>query len=237
MCAAYDTSACCSATYTQLLAADPSNVYPGFTYNQCPTKKKLSSQCEAFHQYQECNYGCTSDPRVVSSYLQSGADSYYVPGTPGQFSGAFALPLCASYCDAWFNACADDFTCQTDWRNWPIVEINGVSTYPCPAGSAGECLTYRQRFTDARGLCNRIWNTTYVYSTNASTCVSLGGPGFPNLPNPVNLCPAKGGTSGFVYSRDGAIAGGVIGGVVLISGVALLIKCRMAGAASAALPK
>lgn len=222
VCKAYDSAACCSALYTQLLTIDPGNVYPGFSYNQCPQNRALSKKCETFHQYQECSFGCDPNPRISSSYKQS-----YLDG-----STTSQIPLCASYCDQWFDACADDYTCWTNWNVWPL-DADGKYTCPLSDG-APACRTYRDTYTDARGLCTKLWGQTYNYSTDLGACISLGpsltATAFPNVPSPPNLCPASTATAGIWWSRDGAIAGGVIGGAVLVGGVLLAHKLRAARA-------
>ena len=119
----------------------------GFFY-QCPNAPTLSAKCRYYLQAQESNYAC--DPRLQSSY--------YVT----------AIPLCNTYCSDWYDACASDYTCVTNWANW-TADTNGA--YSCPAGSP--CQTFAQRFVNAEGLCNNLWGGVYTFSTDTTTwCVS-----------------------------------------------------------------
>lgn len=120
---------------------------PGWSY-QCPGATTLSAKCRYYLQSQESNYAC--DPNLQSTYYVS------------------TIPLCSSYCSAWFDACADDFTCQTDWLNWNTT----AGFYSCPAGS--QCQTFRSRYSDAEGLCTNMWPSVYSYSSNTATwCVLM----------------------------------------------------------------
>ncbi len=41
-----------------------------------------------------------------------------------QFDSALAgLPVCGDFCEDWFDACAEDFTCATNWvTDWDFIE-------------------------------------------------------------------------------------------------------------------
>lgn len=48
------------------------------------------------------------------------------------------LPVCREYCDAWFEACADDLTCAVNWiTDW--LTIDGQNY--CKQNTT--CRTYR----------------------------------------------------------------------------------------------
>ena len=49
-------------------------------------------------------------------------------------------------------------------------------------GVEHECMTYQERYGDARGLCDRIWGDNYYYSDDEDNCavMSFEGPN-PNL--------------------------------------------------------
>lgn len=105
---------------------------------------------------QECNYGCSS------KHSQS-----YSAGTP--------IPLCGTYCDSWFNACANEVTCSYTWNNWGL----GPGGYVCNSsrldGFAFQpCKTFRDTFGSAQGMCGglttassrpvaALWGNTYRY--------------------------------------------------------------------------
>ena len=88
------------------------------------------------------------------------------------------VPVCADYCDAWFEACRNDLTCVDNWLEDFDFAIDGVNT--CPANS--QCVTFEQMYGDARGLCNRMWGEAFFYSTDVDNCAVMV---FNNtMPNP-----------------------------------------------------
>lgn len=61
------------------------------------------------------------------------------------------VPLCATDCDDWFNACKDDYTCTDNWTlnfKW----ING--TNHCRPES--ECRTFSDIFQNSSNFCERV---------------------------------------------------------------------------------
>lgn len=89
------------------------------------------------------------------------------------------IPVCASYCDDWFEACKNDMTCVDDWFANFLQALNeGYNT--CPAES--ECMTFEEVFADGRGLCNRMWGGTLVYSEDEDNCTVMEFD--PDMPNP-----------------------------------------------------
>jgi hypothetical protein len=159
ICAQYDASRCCSDDYTALYgsgpvgAANPAAIYPDFTYNQCPENRTMSAACVAFLALQECSFSC--DPMLAVAY------------STGQ-----TIPLCANFCDAWFDACAADYTCDLNWNSWGEITVNGSLGYFCPVGST--CRTFAEVYGNASGLCTNMWgptdgfSATYSYAANTT---------------------------------------------------------------------
>ena len=88
------------------------------------------------------------------------------------------VPVCADYCDAWFDACKDDLTCVEDWLADFDYAIDGNNS--CPANST--CVTFREMYGNGEGLCNRMWGTAFHYSTDTDNCTVMA---FNNsMPNP-----------------------------------------------------
>ena len=150
-CSEYASSRCCSDNYTAVFSsgpggsANPEALYPGYTYNQCPQLRNISAACVGFLSRQECSFAC--DPVLGTAY-----------------DGVNPIPLCPSMCDAWFAACADDYTCETDWETWPESSPNGLPFgYYCPENS---CRTYREVYGNSSGLCTNMWAPVYNVSTS-----------------------------------------------------------------------
>ena len=79
------------------------------------------------------------------------------------------VPVCASYCERWFEACRTDLTCVEDW----LLDFNfdEFSFNTCPDNSS--CITFEQQYGDARGLCNRMWGDAYYYSEDENNCTVM----------------------------------------------------------------
>jgi len=169
ICQAYagtTNGSCCTNDFVSLLDSPlgVGGLYPGYSFNHCPGRN-MSDRCLAFMNYQECNFGC--DP-----YLTGLINNYY-NGDPS-FT---AIPVCANYCNEWFDACKNDYTCVTNWETWPTT--NGQ--YSCPAGST--CSTFASRFVNGSGICNLLWGNVYTYSTDINTCKTFNFYGKnPNAP-------------------------------------------------------
>lgn len=165
ICLDYQKSSCCTPEFTsELSKSDVTHIDDGisiFNWSHCGG---MSTQCEAFFIDIECFYRCS--PNLI------------------YFEGAFQsslnrVPLCAGYCDSWFNACADDLSCV---QNWAFGEYatsyqknkNGVNVTinECPANST--CKTFKDLYTNGEGLCNILWGGSFNYTKNTELCLTPG---------------------------------------------------------------
>ena len=80
------------------------------------------------------------------------------------------VPVCASYCDSWFEACRNDLTCVDDLeKSTQQAFAEGANT--CPPDR--QCMTFEEVFSDGRGLCNRLWGDSYDYSEDEDNCTVM----------------------------------------------------------------
>ena len=91
---------------------------------------------------------------------------FRIPSTSGYISSA---PVCASYCDRWFDACKDDLTCVEDWLADFDYTLDGANA--CPANSS--CVTFREMYGNGEGLCNRMWGSAFFYSQDEDNCTVM----------------------------------------------------------------
>lgn len=81
----------------------------------------LLKTCERYIKNEECFWQC--EPNLIKWHVKEGALE--------------GVPICAKYCDDWFDACKDDFTCAEDW----LSDFNYSSNvYSCP--TASKCLKF-----------------------------------------------------------------------------------------------
>ena len=115
-------------------------------------------------QHQECFYNC--DP-VVERFAV------------GEDVQIYRLPVCASYCDEWFDACKDDYTCAVNWVVRFFIYIE-TGQNVCPPNHT--CRTFAEVYGNGKGLCNNMFGITFIYSEDKDNCTVLNFP--TNLPNP-----------------------------------------------------
>lgn len=141
-------------------------------------------------QDEECFYQC--EPML--GYFQIGITGYIQH-----------VPVCASYCERWFTACRNDLTCVNDWlADFDFAE-DGVNN--CPNNS--QCLTFEDRYGDARGLCNRMWGNAFFYSEDEENCTVMAFDGTMANPNLQLSFPTDGSVRVGVASWIGVVIAGV----------------------------
>jgi folate receptor len=70
------------------------------------------------------------------------------------------VPLCDSDCDAWFEACKDDYTCSDNWgdiKTWNWTKAGNGCKKPCK--------TFKEYYTDPTTFCNKLFNYSFKYTT------------------------------------------------------------------------
>ena len=139
-------------------------------------------------QNEQCFYEC--EPML---------DYFQLRDTPAVFN----IPVCASYCDEWFEACRNDHTCV---ENWLDTLERGIPNDNCPANST--CVTFAEMFENGRGLCNRMWGNTFFYSEDEDNCTVMEFD--PTMPNPNLLLTFAGGE--------------MIQSSILITGILMLVS-------------
>lgn len=179
-CQPWKENACCTAEFTAELKRNNVEVLYNFSWNHCAN---LSQACERYIKNEECFWSC--EPNLIKWHVKEGALD--------------GVPICAEYCDNWFDACKDDYTCAENW----LEDFNYTSNvYSCPAAS--ECLKFSQIYTDGKGLCDKMWGKSFKYEKSDNCMVmwfdgkNPNGDVTPNPPNPRNaaiccsvfLCPA-----------------------------------------------
>lgn len=148
--APFKTCSCCSANYSQTLSQGGEGaIYGGFSYT-CPGRP-ISAKCLFYLQAQEADFAC--NPATQSLYYTA------------------AIPLCSIYVQAWYSACADQYTCKADWVNWPL---DATGRYQTCAQMGQSCQTYANMYKDATNMTVSMWPTVYTVSSDTAVwCVPL----------------------------------------------------------------
>lgn len=156
-CHAYKESTCCTADFTKQIEASPLKKIGNFSWISCsPTG--FSKKCEEFMKEVECFYQCS--PNV----------GYW----KGTFRGSFVgVPICSSFCDAWFDACKDEKTCAKSWIT--DFDYDSSGNNKCKPSSA--CRSFSDVYGNGTGLCHGMWGNSFKYtvSKTPNDCMHLSG--------------------------------------------------------------
>ncbi|KAK3596055.1 hypothetical protein CHS0354_032584 [Potamilus streckersoni] len=161
-CLAWKHNTCCYANLTrELLENEVLGLY-NWTYDVCGN---ISDQCRRYILQEECFYQC--EPNVVK-WIAPSNDTFV------------NVPICASYCDAWFDACKNDLTCALNWlTDYDRYPDHGLNK--CAVNRP--CITFAEMFHNGTGLCNQMWGDAFRYETS-SNCMVMDFD--QNGPNPNN---------------------------------------------------
>lgn len=150
-CKAYKNNSCCTSDFTRQLVPPPVKSIYNFSWTPC--NNTLSARCEAFLVLIECFYRCSPD----AIYWEN-------PDFPSAIKKA---PICASFCDEWYDACRNDLTCGRNWLTDFNVSADGVNTCKQP------CRNFSAYFTNGKDLCEGKWGQTFVYKENDVDCLKM----------------------------------------------------------------
>lgn len=150
-CKAYKNNSCCTSDFTRQLVPSPIKSIYNFSWTPC--NNTLSARCEAFLVLIECFYRCSPD----AIYWEN-------PDFPSAIKKA---PICASFCDEWYDACRYDLTCGRNWLTDFNVSADGVNTCKQP------CKNFSAYFTNGKDLCEGKWGQTFVYKENDVDCLKM----------------------------------------------------------------
>ena len=148
-CQAYKENSCCTSDFTKQLANPPIRKIGNFSWTPC--NKILSRECEAFMVSVECFYRCSHN-----------AIFWKNPDYPSAILNA---PVCASFCDGWFDACREDLTCAKDWATGFNMTAGGANTCKQP------CRNFSAYYNSGKDLCESMWGQTFVYKE--TDCLQL----------------------------------------------------------------
>lgn len=149
-CQAYKSDSCCTSDFTKQLATSPVKKIYNFSWTPC--NKTLSRKCESFMVSVECFYRCSRNAIFWRN--------------PNYQSAVLKAPICASFCDGWFEACKEDLTCARDWISGFNMSRDGSNTCKDP------CRNFSDYYVSGKDLCESMWGTlSFVYKE--TDCLQL----------------------------------------------------------------
>lgn len=151
-CLPWKENTCCTANFTRVLKTSQAKKLYNFDWHHCGHTKNLSKACERYIKEEECFYSC--EPSLIKFLSVEG--------------NVESVPVCAEYCNSWFDACKDDLTCAKDWATGFNYTGGG---YYCKTDST--CQTFEQVYKNGEGLCNAMWGKWFKYETNSKNCMKM----------------------------------------------------------------
>lgn len=187
-CLPWKDHACCTGeTTVDLHTINMYNFSLDHCYNQ--TMQKMSDRCKKYFFRNNCFYEC--EPHiglwVVETTRKIAKQRFH------------KVPLCASDCDEWWEACKEDFTCA---YNWPRdFRFKNGHNY-----CRGECFSFEQVYQNASNFCENVWDESFVYTPDEKACMrlwfnsSLGNPNRQTAQYYIRKVLGGGATSIFSYN-------------------------------------
>lgn len=147
VCSRYSELSCC--TTSDIVYVNQANDTDA--ENRWPICGSVSKNCSHYLKANNCFYSC---------------DPYLGPWNVSDFGHLYRVPVCASYCNKWFDACKNDRTCSSNW-----LSSTAAGKYDCTSNQS--CQTFAEAFTDGVKMCDTIWGDQYTYSEDESNCMTM----------------------------------------------------------------
>ena len=83
---------------------------------------------------------------------------------------SLGVPICASECDDWFEACKNDSICVENVLTDYNFTMFGENLCPVDA----MCKNYSEMYGNGKGLCEKMWGSSYKYTeqnANKDNCM------------------------------------------------------------------
>jgi folate receptor len=157
-CSPWAERSCCTNETVQSIKQDGVFTLYNMKWNHC--SRNLSKACRDWFIKDTCFYECSPN---LGPFLVVDKRSKIT-----RKERVINVPLCASDCDAWFEACKDDLTCSDNWgKNWKWTKQGNQCIK--------ECRTFKEYFQDSSTFCNNIFDGTFEYAHGKAgeDCFSL----------------------------------------------------------------
>nr|CAD7410602.1 unnamed protein product [Timema poppensis] len=165
VCVPWSERSCCTFNTTHLTHhGSPYN----FNFNHCGHVKNMSEECRRHFVQDSCFYECSPNvgPWAVKVEMKTRNERFV------------HVPLCSSDCEAWFEACIDDYTCTDNWvRNFKWAG----GTNQCHPGS--ECRSFQDTFETAENFCHKVWDESWEVTPDELACMRIWFDGSEGNPN------------------------------------------------------
>lgn len=201
---------------------------------------QLSSACEKFFIEEGCFYECDHNVGKWRAHDDCGADG---TGNEWQIEG---MPIKASYCDAWYEACrgAENKLCMGSASTEGAPEYGYFAQPTChEEQGTGGCKRIDEVYTSGFHMCETMWSGSFTYEndTSADAYVMSFDEGTANPNNAVfqsknypTVCPVSvGGGVNLTLAEEEGCDVGVVSYLIESQSGATRQSARAFGAAAA----
>lgn len=156
-CKAYKDNACCTlATVNRI-----DSLYPDHKFDRCDAAKgiprKMSEKCAQFYFDEFCFYECDVNVGKYRRHLKCGeADD-------GNSWEVFQVPVKASMCDNWYEACKNDYVCATPENKSYFAELECNYEVNDDGEEIGTCRRFKDVYKNGREVCEEMWGSAFIY--------------------------------------------------------------------------
>eukprot|EP01026_Neomeris_dumetosa_P048142 TRINITY_DN4155_c0_g1_i3.p2 TRINITY_DN4155_c0_g1~~TRINITY_DN4155_c0_g1_i3.p2 ORF type:complete len:491 (-),score=55.63 TRINITY_DN4155_c0_g1_i3:214-1686(-) len=175
-CRHYKDNACCSLDTVNNIVS----LYPGYEFSRCDFDPnipyQMSDACYKYFVDELCFYECDVNAGKYRKHPQCEENTWQMEG----------MPIKASYCNAWFQACAEDYVCACRPEDdcyapksaFALPQLN--CTYD---NGKGTCQKVKDVYQDGKELCEVMYDGAFIYyedEANAYTMTFEEGQPNPN---------------------------------------------------------
>lgn len=147
-CKQYQKASCCTRETVEILHTD--EMYgQEYAINHCGP---LSEMCFKYFEAEACLYECS----VHAGKYRKFTNCSDLATGEGNVWELYQMPIKASSCDAWFEACKDDYFCVGPSRTF-------FDRAHCADNQSSNCLPFNYIYRDAKEFCEVMWNNAFKY--------------------------------------------------------------------------
>lgn len=151
-CRQYEKASCCTRETAELLHT-PAMYGEEYATDHCGP---LSPQCQLFFEAEACLYECSPH----AGKFRKHTDCPALANGEGNLWEMFGMPLRASSCDAWWEACRDDLFCVGPSRTFFDREHCDFDD----VDNDNYCRPFSEIYLDGKELCEIMWSGAFVYT-------------------------------------------------------------------------
>jgi len=172
-CREYQSESCCTPKIAKGVSVEGYLYSNGDQTYACPA---VSAKCQAFFIEEACFYHCDKNLGKWRKH-EDCSDA-----KPNDNAWQIAkMPIKASYCDAWYDACKDDTICADESKSY--FDIKNCNARNAKNKNTNGCKKFSDVYTDAEHMCVAMWDNSFTYEkdeTKGYTMTFAEGTANPN---------------------------------------------------------